>query len=336
MKLSNIYLLLLLSAMLPAGCSDGEGSATLSEPIPIELHAAGTGLTAVTKADAVSLATTVFASTTKGDYTQVSPGNEYNWQASTTISGDSNDKLTVNLSGKNYPETGDWIYLVAVAPTVTPESVTDGTVAYTLDGKTDLLYAKEIMGNKRNGSRFTGNTILGNKETPLEYAHLLTQLTFKAKKELADGLTVKVQSITVKDIKSKASIVLSDGSVTFSQSNQTAENTVTLKAGENGTDISGSEDPSLLGSLLLPPLNPTKSSRAGESSDTYRVTVETSVGTFTDVPLTFEGASAEELFQPGHSHEITLTISDRELEVLSVNVAPWITVAQDGELDLID
>lgn len=334
MKLSNTYLLLLLSAMLPAGCSDGEGSATLSEPIPIELHAAGTGLTAVTKADAVSLATTVFASTTKGDYTQVSPGNEYNWQANTTISGDNNDKLTVGLSGKNYPETGDWIYLVAVAPAV--ESVTEGTVTYTLDGKTDLLYAKEIMGNKRNGSRFTGNTILGNKETPLDYTHLLTQLIFKAKKELADGLTVKVQSITVKNIKSKASIVLSDGSVTFSQSEQTNENTVTLKAGENGIDISGSEDPSLLGSLLLPPLNPTKSSRAGEGSNTYKVTVETSVGTFTDVPLTFAGASAEELFQPGHSHEITLTIKDRELEVLSVSVAPWTTVAQDGELDLID
>lgn len=330
MNLQSIYLLLLPAFMLVSGCSDSEQSEP--ELVPIELRASERGEVA-TKADEATevtkaFETTIFASKRDGDYMGLTPSetdNEWTKEAEVAIGG---EITLTDGSTPTYPKYGKKIYLVAVAPKlaeIVAEYNSDaGKVTYQLDGQTDLMYASQIEGQRWDGDRFSGNT--NGTEKPLIYRHLLTQLTFKAQKKTADGLTVKVKSISVAGAGS-VTLNLSDGTTEF------ATNTKDLKytLPDDGKDINDTDAASLDGCLLLPPL---------DKSGAYKLTVETSVGTFKDLAISFDSASGSsgsgDHFAPGYSYEITLEISDRELEVLSVSVAPWTTVAQDGELDLID
>lgn len=326
MNLQSIYLLLLPTFMLVSGCSDSEQSEP--ELIPIELRASERGEVA-TKADEATevteaFKTTIFASKRDGDYTNLTStetGNE--WMKDAEVAIDGNITLTDGTS-PTYPKYGEWLYLVAVSPKIAQDDSGNGTVTYTLDGQTDLMYASQIQGNRWDGDRFSGNT--NNLVKPLEYVHLLTQLKFKAQKKTADGLTVKVKSISVTGAGS-VTLNLSDGTTKFAADKKDLKYTLP----DGGKDISSADAASLDGCLLLPPL---------DKNEAYKLTVETSVGTFKDLAISFDSASGSsgsgDHFAPGYSYEISLEISDRELEVLSVSVAPWTTVAQDGELDLID
>ncbi|WP_289004002.1 fimbrillin family protein [uncultured Parabacteroides sp.] len=338
MKRQNIYLLLATALLSVSGCSSPEESGL--ESVPIELRASGEG-EVETKADENRIdkefATRIFASKRDGDYTKLAAtatGDE--WYADTKVTTNG----SIALSGNPvYPEYGDWLYLVAVAPQ--PTSYTDadadaGTVGYTLDGQTDILYAKQIQGNRWDGSRFSKNT--DNTVTPLEYTHQLTQLKFKAKKAGDKGLTVKVRSITVKDVTSAMTLTLKDGNAAFTGSTDLA----LILAGD-GTEIK-STNAINLGVLLLPPLT---------SDKAYKVTVDTSVGKFEDLTIDFSssgssssssnssssngsngsGSASGDHFAKGHSYEVTLNISDKELDILSVTVAPW-SSEEKGNLDL--
>lgn len=326
MNLQSIYLLLLPAFMLVSGCSDSEQSEP--ELVPIELRASERGEVA-TKADEATevteaFKTTIFASKRDGDYTGLTSDEIDNeWMKDAEVAIDGKITLTDGTS-PTYPKYGNKIYLVAVAPQSTSYDRSTGTVTYQLDGQTDLMYASQIEGQRWDGDRFSSNT--NGTEKPLIYRHLLTQLTFKAQKKTADGLTVKVKSISVAGAGS-VTLNLSDGTTEF------ATNTKDLKytLPDDGKDINDTDAASLDGCLLLPPL---------DKNEAYKLTVETSVGTFKDLAISFDSASgssgSSDHFAPGYSYEISLEISDRELEVLSVSVAPWTTVAQDGELDLID
>lgn len=340
MKLPGIYLLLIPALVSVSGCSDSDHPG--SEQVPIELRASDGG-EVVTKTESTTIekefSTTVFATKRDGDYTNLSASDTDNeWIKDATVTTAGAVSFTDNPV---YPKNGDWIYLVAVAPKIEATSSsydgtdnTDATVTYTLDGKTDLLYASQIQGNRWDGSRFSNNTDQSVK--PLDYTHLLTQLKFKAKKVTA-GLTVNVKKITVGSVKNTAKLALATGTATFSGS----EN-LSLSFGSDdgdGTEISGTKDTDvtvLEGALLLPPL--------GKDDAAYTLTVETSVGTFKDVPIVFSdgssgsgsGSGSDNQLKQGVSHDITLEISDRELEVLSVTVAEWTSVPQGGELDLIN
>lgn len=320
MKLQGIYLLLVPALLSVSSCSDPEHSGF--EQVPIELRASGNG-EVITKADPIianAFPTTIFASKRDGIYTGI-PSDADEWQKNSTVQTDGSVSLPDNPS---YPKNGDWIYLVAVSPEVASSNNTDnGTVTYTLDGQTDLMYAKQIKGNRWDGSRFSSNTD-NKKDTPLEYVHQLTQLVFKAQKAAAGGLTVKVNSIAIKS-KKGVSITLSSGETTFSGTDE--EVTLTLPSG--GTDISATT-PVDLGCLLLPPLE----------TGAYKLTAETSIGTFKDLNISFESAGGNEgntgsnQFARGHSYVITLNIGDRELGILSVTAAQWTTVEQNGNGDL--
>lgn len=321
-------LLVLLSA---TGCSD---KVTPEERVvePLYLYAAGDGLSASTKAETGSIVpfgTTIFASTQSGVYTTLNAPDE--WRKAATVEESGSVSFT-ETPQPSYPETGGWIYLVAVAPQVEVADVhTDaGTVTYTLgDTPQDLLYAKEIRGSRWDNQRFSGNTVAAN-DKPLVYGHLLTQLTFKAKKAATGGLPVTVDKITLNGVKTSVTVTLADGATTFADGSATTLNLVPIHNGsESGSEtINSSTDPVSLGTLLVPPLNQTKA----DGSSTYTITVETSIGTFGEVPLTFPN-EATDLFQPGVSHEITLTISDTSLGITSVKVAGWTTVDK-GQLEL--
>lgn len=335
-KRQNIYLLLATALLSVSGCSSPEESGL--ESVPIELRASGEG-EVETKADENGIdkefATRIFASKRDGDYTKLTTTVvDDEWYADTKVTTNG----SIALSGNPvYPQYGDWLYLVAVAPK--PTSYTDadaGTVGYTLDGQTDILYAKQIQGNRWDGSRFSKNT--DNTVTPLEYTHQLTQLKFKAKKAAEKGLTVKVKSITVKAVTSAMTLTLKDGNATFSGSTD-----LVLTLAGDGTEIKSATAIDL-GVLLLPP---------STSDKAYQVTVDTSVGKFEDLTIDFSslgssssssnssssngsngsGSASGDHFAKGHSYEVTLNISDKELEILSVTVAPW-SSEEKGNLDL--
>ncbi|WFE83780.1 fimbrillin family protein [Parabacteroides chongii] len=342
MKRQNIYLLLATALLSVSGCSSPEESGL--ESVPIELRASEAG-EVETKADENGIdkefATRIFASKRDGDYTKLTTTVvDDEWYADTKVTTNG----SIALSGNPvYPQYGDWLYLVAVAPQ--PTSYTDadadaGTVGYTLDGQTDILYAKQIQGNRWDGSRFSNNT--DKTVTPLVYTHQLTQLKFKAKKAAEKGLAVKVKSITVKGVTSTMTLTLKDGNATFSGSTDLV---LTLADG-NGTEIKSTTSINL-GVLLLPP---------STSDKAYQVTVDTSVGKFEDLTIDFSsssssnsssnsssssgsngssgsGSASGDHFAKGHSYEVTLNISDKELEILSVTVAPWST-EDKGDLDL--
>lgn len=73
----------------------------------------------------------------------------------------------------------------------------------------------------------------------------------------------------------------------------------------------------------------------GGGSNTYTLKVETSIGTFDNVSLTFgdSNASGKNPLQAGMSHAVTLNIGDHELGITSVTVQAWTPVTVDGTLD---
>ena len=315
----NITLLLLpLTLFAAIGCSDNIQSGD-KDVETIQLYVAGSGLSAATKADIVPFGTTIFASTQSGVYTSLSATDEWMKDADVAANGSVSFK---DNSKPSYPETGGWIYLIAVAPAVQTSAgnTGNGTVTYVLsDTPQDLLYAKEIRGSRWDGQRFSGNTVHAD-DKPLAYEHLLTQLKFKARKAIAGGLDVTVTKITVQDVQTSVTLTLSDGTTTFS-----GQSSVSLALGSNNTVSGSSTDAIDLGSILLPPL----------STGTYTITVETSIGTFAGVKLNIPATNAETPapLQPGVSHEITLNIYDTSLDISSVKVSEW-TPVERGELVL--
>lgn len=321
MKRQHIYLLylFLLPALFPvSGCSDPEHSGP--EQVLVELRARGNGEVDTKAGITQAFGTTLFASMRNNGYTGLTSATDTKeWKKDTEVQTDGRILLP---DKPTYPENGDWLYLVAVAPAAgSSYNTAEGSVTYTLTGQTDLMYASQISGNRWDGSRFTNTDGSG---TPLTYKHLLTQLTFKAKK-VTDGLTVKVQKITV-SAPNSVTLTLADGTTSFSNSNGSSELSLTFQGG--GTDISSTDETTLSGTLLLPPL--------ADGSEAYKLTVETSVGIFRDLPVTAQSPSeAAPLFTEGTSHEITLNISDKELGISSVTVSGWNPVVQDGGLNLI-
>lgn len=324
----NITSLLLLPALLSvAGCSDKiapDGRVTE----PIQLYAAGDGLSAASKAaDAAKIepfGTTIFASMQSGIYTALDAPNE--WTKAANVAADGSVSFTDN-SKPSYPETGGWIYLVAVAPTAGNDAIdTDnGTVTYTLnDTPQDLLYAAEIRGSRWDNQRFSGNSDV-TKDQPLVYNHLLAQLKFEARKADAAGLAVHITKITVNNVQTKATVKLANGTTTFENAPSGGATSLNLTPA-NGDVKVNSTSAVEVGNLFVPPLQ----------SGTYTITVETSVGTFKDVPITFAGNNDGSLvLKAGVSNMVTLTISDTSLGITSVKVAEWTTVPQ-GEINLVE
>ena len=151
---------------------------------------------------------------------------------------------------------------------------------------------------------------------------MLTQLTFKAMKKVTGGLSVKVKKINVTTTNS-VTLALTNGETSFSGSGE-----LSLELPDGGTEISGTTATSLSNSLLLPPLTGT--------SDAYKLTVETSIGTFKDLEITPQSDGGNLSFVGGTSHEITLNIGDKELGISSVTVSGWVPVIQNDDLNLVE
>lgn len=306
------YLFLSLAVLLGGGCQDTDVPGSQQLQVPIELRAVAPGLSAQTKATGTPFETTVFCSTRKGNYASlgqeaVGKWKAYEWHQDTQV----DEAGNVGLTDKIYPVYGDNVYVVAVAPQIA-DTDADGTLSYTLTGKEDLMYASEIEGNRWDVSR------LGS----LTYAHLLTQLVFKAKKKDARGLDVTIRKITAQSQPIAVSLPLATGQAQF-----TGSADVSLTPPDGGVRVTLSTETTDVGCLYLPPL-PSK----GEA----QITIETSIGTFSNVSVTMGSQIAEENFQAGVSHVITLEIYDKALGISSVEVSDWNPTYVEGSLDLID
>lgn len=315
----SVHLLsgLMLSILggLVCACSQEETSAS-ADSFPLELRAAGDALLqASTRAGAnlpdVAFDATVALSMQAGEYAGLTA--EYEGICNADVFTDGSVTWKPGEFVPKYPLYGDWIYLVAVSPIATPA---DGSVSYTLSGAEDLLYAAQLRGNFRDGARFSGNTV-PERDKPMVFNHLLTRLQFKACKAAAGGLAVEITSVKVNEAKTSVTLPLATGIPLFS-----APAGITLQL--EGKEVTNVE-PIALGQLLLPPL----------ATGTYTLDVETSIGSFQNILITFnDDAASEKHFQAGMSHEITLSISDTSLGIQSVKAVPWDSVPVDGEIDL--
>lgn len=322
---------------LLSGCTDNDDSAATEEIVPVRLFARGGALEGVSGGSpqggatrtepGVAFTASVAFSSVEGEYTSLDGPCEGIWTADVAapVSGSTEGGVTWRTEGGAtaapvYPRYGDYLYLVAYAPV--QSKPTDGTVAYTLTGQEDLLYVKELQGNKRDGNRFSGNTQSAS-DKPLVFNHLLTRLSFKARKKQADGLTVKINKITVNGADTQATVPLATGIPAFSTPADGSKGLSLTPTG--GVDVAGTDNVEV-GSLMLPPV---------EKPDTYTLTIETSVGNYNNVRIDYgNGTNASQLLRPGVSHEVVLNVGDHELSVLSVTVEPWKSVLVDGDLDI--
>lgn len=322
---------------LLSGCTDNDDSAATEEIVPVRLFARGGALEGVSDGSpddastriepGVAFTASVAFSSVEGEYASLDGPCEGIWTADVAAptSGSTEGGVIWRTEGGAtaapvYPRYGDYLYLVAYAPA--QSKPTDGTVAYTLTGQEDLLYVKELQGNKRDGNRFSGNTQSAS-DKPLVFNHLLTRLSFKARKKQADGLTVKINKITVNGADTQATVPLATGIPTFSTPVDGSTGLSLTPTG--GVDVAGTDNVEV-GSLMLPPV---------EKPDTYTLTIETSVGNYNNVRIDYgNGTNASQLLRPGVSHEVVLNVGDHELSVLSVTVEPWKSVLVDGDLDI--
>lgn len=322
---------------LLSGCTDNDDSAATEEIVPVRLFARGGALEGVSDGSpddastriepGVAFTASVAFSSVEGEYTSLDGPCEGIWTADVAapVSGSTEGGVTWRTEGGAtaapvYPRYGDYLYLVAYAPA--QSNPTDGTASYILTGQEDLLYVKELQGNKRDGNRFSGNTQSAS-DKPLVFNHLLTRLSFKARKKQADGLTVKINKITVNGAQTQATVPLATGIPAFSTPADGSKGLSLTPTG--GVDVAGTDNVEV-GSLMLPPV---------EKPDTYTLTIETSVGNYNNVRIDYgNGADASQLLRPGVSHEVVLNVGDHELSVLSVTVEPWKSVLVDGDLDI--
>lgn len=309
---------------LLASCSQ-DGNLPPVDSVPLELHAVGDALVhASTRADALpekAFDATVVRTTRQGGYSDFAGKYEGQRDVAVGTDGSVSWKSQSGDETPEYPETGDWLYLVGVSPVATPSG---GNASYTLTGSEDLLYAGEIRGNRWDGDRFSANTNSAHNK-PLEFTHLLTRLQFKARKRQAGGMPVTITAIKVNEALPEVSVPLATGEPSFSG---TAG--ITLHPGNDGTgkEVPASGSTVALGDLLLPPLS--------EGDGSYTLDVETSIGVFTSIPIVFsDNVAPGEKLQPGMSHEITFYLSDASLGILSVTATPWEWVNVDDDIVLV-
>lgn len=187
----------LLWAML-AGCSDGEGRLPAEEGQKLLLRASSEQL-----AGEVSFSDTVFFA--KGD----EPGKYMDvWKA--YVKADGSTTLT---EPKYYPSDDSRIYLRGFAPEGTPAG--DGRIAYSIDGRQDLLITDEQSGSLTD--------MFWQEGKSFRFLHLLSQLRFQLRCDEAGkekGWTLF--GLAVEGIQSEAMLSLPDKALSFSGEKGTA------------------------------------------------------------------------------------------------------------------
>lgn len=217
------------------------------------------------------------------------------------------------LTGEHlYPEDRSYIYLRGFYP---PATLAKGTVAYDLDGQTDIMATTE-----RRGS-MTDNFSLEDKT--FYFTHLLTQVRFAIRLSEASALPVKLSRLTLAGSRRQVSLNLTaspaDTLPALSFSGPASPLSVYVEPHRGEGLVLTEEEQSLPQQLLVEPAAPLLLDIEVGYSGT-----ETKI--YTGLPIRFDeqdGASV-----PGTAYRILITLnppgsqSDPGIQ-LSSSVQPW-------------
>jgi hypothetical protein len=210
------------SKEIPADVSDAADNA----PVEIRLASQATEITTRapfegTISSSNPLLALVPASATTGDYT-----NPYdNESAHAYMKFSDNGTSSVGFVGsdgtsstpKYYPANGSAVYLCGLYPSTSWTSITT-TASGSIDGKSDLMAAKEVATTKSDMQA-------GGTPKTLDFKHLLTKLDIKIKAESNAAVTAWGNVTSIQLTKVQAA-------------NPASSVSVTLKEGADGTDSS--------------------------------------------------------------------------------------------------
>lgn len=328
------FLFPLLAAAALVGCSkEDSGSGVPQNDGPVEIKLASKAMTVTTRApfegDISSnnkLQALVPASTTSGDYSSPYPTDGshaymvFADQGTTAVGFVGSDGST--RAPKYYPADGGNVYLCGLYPHDKWGAPTTAASA-TIDGKTDLMYAKEVTTTK------TDVQADGTPKT-LAFNHLLTKLDIVL---LADSETAKTTWGKVTSLKltkqgtdaphNSVSVAFADGKATTSGS---AADGFDCYLNSGDTPVS-SQELKVVGSstdavayVLCAPVN------ASTGSDHYTLSVATENNSSAiEVPLTLNYDSnfdGDETSTAGQAFKVTLTFKSTQIEA-KATVTAW-------------
>lgn len=211
-----------------------------------------------------------------------------------------------------YPANGDKVYFYAYAPTVASVATAAGaaTASYTITGQEDIMAAQVVSGIAKP-------TAAGGTQTQPVFAftHKLMQLKFVVVKDATFQEATTVTNITVKDIKTTASLNIGSGALSFSG---TASQTVKIDP-TSGNSIITTPGTTLSQVLMIEPATSVKLSVSTGSGATLI--------TYPDITISGLSNTA------GTSHAITLTFKQNQI-VPTAAITPW-SKGADKPADII-
>lgn len=285
--LSMISIAATVAAMTACTSESDEVDNVIEAPKKIELKA---GVMEITTRAAVEqgkgFTGKVIASTTTKDYstplwTEENAGN---------ISVADGGAVTFTPE-QYYPADGSIIYMIGVAPQ--PQTVSSGSANYTITGDEDIMFAKEISGQKK-------------EETPtskaLAFNHLLTQLKINViadSKEAIDAWGT-ITSIQVLDAATELKLDLNSENGTIAEAVDPKKQALNLKGFSTTMEIPKDEAKNAGYCMLLPLEN-----------DVYKLLVKTSNNT-TGVTITPTNIAK---LDASTAYTITLTFRSTNVDI---------------------
>lgn len=190
-----------------------------------------------------------------------------------------------------YPADGSIIYMIGVAPQ--PQTVSSGSANYTITGDEDIMFAKEISGQKK-------------EETPtskaLEFNHLLTQLKINVIADSQDAINAwgTITSIQVLDAATELKLDLNSENGTIAEAVDPKKQALNLK-GFSTTMVIPKDEAKNAGYCMLLPLE----------NSVYKLLVKTSNNT-TGVTITPTNIAK---LDASTAYTITLTFRSTNVDI---------------------
>lgn len=203
-------------------------------------------------------------------------------------------------TGEFYPAGGNDLYFYAYAPGGESYTSSGSTVAFTITGQEDIMYAGEVTGN-------------ATSQPKLNFTHKLMKVKFKvALDESMTNQTVTLSKIVIKNVGTKYDLDLSNGNLTANASQVNGNLTLPVS---NQTVNSG-EAQEVNGEIMLSPQTGLQI-EATAGNQTFKTTEGVTIPTPT----------------AGNEYTITLTFNGVEI-IPTVTITPWNTVEDEIEVDV--
>ena len=202
-------------------------------------------------------------------------------------------------TGKFYPAGGNNLYFYAYAPGGESYTSNGSTVAFTITGQEDIMYAGEVTGN-------------ATSQPKLNFTHLLMKVKFKvALDESMTDQTVTLSKIAIKSVGTKYDLNLSDGTLAANASQ--VNDDLTLSANQT---VNTGEAQDVAGEIMLSPQTGFQI-EATAGNQTFKTTEGVTIPTPT----------------AGNEYTITLTFNGVEI-IPTVTITPWNTVEDEIQVDV--